>query len=164
MLIKIGNFDYSEVWDGVFYKKLSGYPNITDWEIRTLIEFIDYENSNGRECKIECEDERLLNTVHQKLSEREKYLDTPRPKLITECTACPHRKGCVTEFVCHTTSPENAVKIFQSGKLLSARLARGLPIEQLLNEKRNAAKDPADYFDYVMLAWPSRPCASRQNA
>lgn len=47
MLIKIGNFDYTEVWDGVFYKKLSDYPNITDWEIRTLIEFIDYEKSYG---------------------------------------------------------------------------------------------------------------------
>ena len=153
MLIKIGNFDYTEVWDGVFYKKLSDYPNITDWEIRTIIEFIDYENRQGRECEIECDDKRVLNAIHRKLSKREKYIDTPRPKLITECTACPHRKGCVTEFVCHTTSPENAIRIFQSGKLLSARLTRGVPIEQLVNEKRNAANDPADYFDYVMLAW-----------
>ena len=153
MLIKIGYYDYTEVWDGVFYKKLSDYPNITDWEIRTLIEFIDYEKSHGRECEIECDDKGVLYSIHRKLREREKYIDTPRPKLITECTACPHRKGCVTEFVCHTTSPENAVKIFQSGKLLSARLARGLPIEQLLKEKRNAANDPADYFEYVMLAW-----------
>ena len=153
MLIKIGNYDYTEVWDGVFYKKLSDYPNITDWEIRTLIEFIDYEKRHGRECEIECDDKRVLHAIHRKLSEREKYIDTPRPNLITECTACPHRKGCVTKFVCHTTSPENAVKIFQSGKLLSARLARGIPIEQLINEKRNAANDPADYFDYVMLAW-----------
>ncbi|MDE7158447.1 MAG: hypothetical protein K2N74_02635 [Clostridiales bacterium] len=153
MLIKIGNFEYTEVWDGVLYKKLSDYPNITDWEVRTLIEFIDYEKSNGRACKIECDDKDLLKLVHQKLNERDKYCDTPRPKLITECTACPHRKGCVTEFVCHTTSPENAVKIFQSGKLLSASLARGVPSEQLVKEKRNAANDPADYFNYVMLAW-----------
>lgn len=153
MLIKVGNFEYTEVWDSVLYKKLSHYPNITDWEVRNIIEFIDYEKSNGRECKIECDDECVLNLIHQKLKDKDKYYDIPRPKLITECTACPHRKGCVTAFVCHTTSPENAVKIFQSGKLLSARLARGIPIEQLVNEKRNAANDPADYFDYVMFAW-----------
>ena len=32
MLIKVGNFEYTEVWDGVFYKKLSGYPKISDYE------------------------------------------------------------------------------------------------------------------------------------
>lgn len=32
MLIKIGNFEYTEVWDGVFYKKLSNYPKVSDWE------------------------------------------------------------------------------------------------------------------------------------
>ena len=44
MLIRIGDFEFTEVWDGVFYKKLSNYPQITDWEIRTIIEFIEYEN------------------------------------------------------------------------------------------------------------------------
>lgn len=153
MLIKIGNFEFTEVWDGVFYKKLSDYPYVTDWEIRTLIEFIEYEKSYGRECKIECDDKNLLNVINKKINDRSKYINTPRPKLITECTACPYTKGCLTEFVCHTTSLENAIKIFQSGKLLSARLARNVPIEHLINEKRNAANDPADYFDYVMLAW-----------
>ena len=43
MLIKIGDFEFTSVWDGVFYKKLSNYPNISDWEIRTIIEFIEYE-------------------------------------------------------------------------------------------------------------------------
>lgn len=32
MLIKIGNFEFTSVWDGVFYKKLSQYPKISDWE------------------------------------------------------------------------------------------------------------------------------------
>ena len=45
MLIKIGNFEYTEVWDGIFYKKLSNYPKVSDWEIRTIIEFMDYEIS-----------------------------------------------------------------------------------------------------------------------
>ena len=43
MLIKIGDFDCTEVWDGVFYKKLSHYPKVSDWEIRTIVEFIEYE-------------------------------------------------------------------------------------------------------------------------
>lgn len=28
MLIKIGDFEFTEVWDGAFYKKLSAYPKI----------------------------------------------------------------------------------------------------------------------------------------
>ena len=51
MLIRIGDFEFTEVWDGVLYKKLSNYPQITDWEIRTIIEFIEYENRYGRECQ-----------------------------------------------------------------------------------------------------------------
>ena len=54
MIIKVGNFECTEVWDRVFYKKLSRYPQITDWELRTIIEFIEYERKYGRECRIEC--------------------------------------------------------------------------------------------------------------
>lgn len=152
MLIKVGNFEYTEVWDGVFYKKLSNYPQITAWEIRTIIEFIEYENKYGRECKIECKDSNLLGLINKKIKEKN-YLNTPRPKLLTECTACPYRKGCVTEYVCHTTSVDNAIKIFECGKLLSALNARNVPVEQLMREKSNAANDPADYFEYIMFAW-----------
>ena len=153
MRIKIGDFDFTEVWDGVLYKKLSCYPAITAWEKRTLVEFVDYERANGRDCAIECEDAALLAEVHAALAEPEKYRYVPRPALITECTACPVRKGCVTEFVCHTAPPENAVNIFRTGRLLSAVRARGVPVEVLMAEKRNAAGDPADYFNYVMFAW-----------
>jgi hypothetical protein len=38
MLIKIGDFEFTEVWDGVFYKKLSQYPAISNWEKRNIIE------------------------------------------------------------------------------------------------------------------------------
>ena len=87
MLIKIGDFECTEVWDGVFYKKLSDYPHITDWEIRTLIEFMDYEAKYGRKCEIECKDSELLSMIKSMLPGRMRYLDTPRPKLLTECTA-----------------------------------------------------------------------------
>ena len=153
MLIKIGNFEFTEVWDGVLYKKLSNYPQVTDWEMRTLIEFIEYENLHGRSCSVECEDERLLELINSKLRDREKYKAVPRPRLLTECTACPYEKGCVTDFVCHTTSLENAVKIFDCGKLLSALNARKIPVGELMKESRNAANDPADYFEYIMFAW-----------
>ena len=53
MLIKIGQFEITECWDGVFYKKLSQYPKITAWEIQTVLDFISYEESNGRACEIE---------------------------------------------------------------------------------------------------------------
>ena len=66
MLIRIGQFEYTEVWDGVLYKKLSDYPCVTDWEIRTLIEFIEYEERHGRQCPTECGDEELLATVQAK--------------------------------------------------------------------------------------------------
>lgn len=65
MLIKIGDFEFTEVWDGVFYKKLSNYPQITDWEIRTIIEFIECEKSYGRECVMECEDSHVLKAVNE---------------------------------------------------------------------------------------------------
>ena len=153
MLIKIGTFEFTEVWDGVFYKKLSQYPAISAWEKRNIIEFVEYEASHGRECQIECENADVFAKIHQALQSREAYRHTPRPALITECTACPVRKGCVTEYVCHTTSPENARKILACGSLLSAVKARKIPVEELMAESRNAARDPADYFEYIMLSW-----------
>ena len=152
MLIKIGKHEFTMVWDGVLYKNISNYPNITDWEIRTIMEFIAYENKYNRECPIECEEKELLETIYTKLKNKE-YLNVKKPNLITECTACPYRKGCVTEYVCHTTSLENAIKIFECGKLLSAINARKINVEELMNEKRNAANDPADYFEYIMFSW-----------
>ena len=153
MLIKIGDFEFTSVWDGVFYKKLSNYPAITQWEKRNIIEFVEYEASHGRDCAIECEDTDTLAEVMDALQNRGVYRNVPRPTLLTECIACPVRKGCVTEFVCHTTSLDNAVKILECGSLLSAIKARGVPVEELMAESRNAANDPADYFSYIMLAW-----------
>lgn len=152
MRIEIGDFEFTEVWDGVLYKKLSCWPAVTDWEIRTLIEFAGYEQMHGRECELVCADAALLAEIRRKMQQREKYLSVPRPQLITECTACRHG-GCRTDLVCHTTSCENARSIFSSGWLLSAVRARGENAETLMREPRNAAGDPADYFEYVMLGW-----------
>ncbi|MBO5043231.1 MAG: hypothetical protein J6D87_09720 [Clostridia bacterium] len=153
MLIKIRDFDCTEVWNGVFYKKLSNYPLVSDWEIRTIIEFMEYEKKYGRECEIACDNEDTLRIILDGIEHKEAYLSASRPKLLTECTACPYRKGCFTEYVCHTTSADNAIKIFECGKLLSALNARKISVEELMHENRNAANDPADYFEYIMFTW-----------
>ena len=153
MLIEIGDFECTEVWDGVFYKALSNYPYITKWEIKSILDFMEYEKRYGRACRIECENKGIIDRIENAIQNPTKYKNISPPKRITECTACPYRKGCETEFVCHTTSVENAAKIFESGKLLSAVNARGIPAEQLMMESRNAAHDPADFFDYIMFAW-----------
>lgn len=153
MLINIGNHEFTEVWDGVLYKKLSNYPNISDWELRNILEFAEYEKNHGRNCEIVCEESRILHLVQEAFSQKEKYMGIPKPDKISECTACPKRKGCMTDLVCHTTSIENAISIFKCGSLLSALNVRKIPVEQLMAEDRNAAGDPADYFEYIMFAW-----------
>lgn len=152
MLIKIGNFDCTECWDGVFYKKLSDYPNITEWEMQTILDFIDYETQYGRICEIEAE-ESIVEQIEKHKTASKNKSRVPVPERITECTACPKYKGCMTDFVCHTSPIENAIKILECGSLLSPVLARNMSAWQLKAEKRNAANDPEDYFEYIMFAW-----------
>ncbi|MDO5520709.1 MAG: phosphate ABC transporter ATPase [bacterium] len=153
MVINICNHDCTELWDQVLYKKLSDYPNISDWEMKNIIDFIAYEEANGRTVELQSDSPLILETVKEKLDHKQDYQDVRRPKKITECTACPYRKGCMTEFVCHTAPLENAKSILKSGKLLSAVNARGLTEEELRKEERNAAHDPKDFFHYVMFSW-----------
>lgn len=152
MLIKIGNFDCTECWNGVFYKRLSDYPNITEWEIQTIIDFIAYEAKYGRTCEIEAE-ESVVNQIEEYKIISKNKCRVPVPERITECTACPKYKGCMTDFVCHTSPIENAIRILDCGSLLSPVLARKMSAKELKAEKRNAANDPEDYFDYIMFAW-----------
>ena len=152
MQIKIGQFEYSECWDGVFYKKLSDYPNITEWELQSVLDFEKYEETNGRECTIEAT-ENILKAIEAYRSKYEKGYRVSPPDKITECTACPKYKGCMTDLVCHTSPVENAIKILDCGSLLSPVRARNMTAKQLREESRNAANDPEDYFDYIMFAW-----------
>lgn len=64
MLIKIGEFECTECWDGVFYKKLANYPVITEWEIQTVLDFEHYEKQNGRDCFIEV-DYNILKAIDE---------------------------------------------------------------------------------------------------
>jgi hypothetical protein len=152
MLIRIGQFDITECWDGVLYKKLSRYPQISAWELQTVLDFIHYEESNGRTCEIEAEKEVIDAIARYKPVYNQGIRIQPPPK-IEECTACPGYKGCMTDYVCHTSPVDNAVKIFESGRLLSPVRARRASAAELQREARNAANDPEDYFEYIMFAW-----------
>lgn len=146
MNINICNHDCTELWNQVLYKKLSHYPDISDWEMKNILDFITYENNHNREVEILSDQDAIVQKVKMASEEMERFATTIRPEMITECTACPVRKGCMTKFVCHTASLENAKKIFESGKLLSAVNARKLPDFVLAAEPRNAAHDPEDFF------------------
>ena len=153
MKLNIGNHDFTELWNGVLDKAVSDYPNVSDNEMKDIIDFDVYEKSNGRECEITADRQEILDYVLKEMKNPDKYKDVCRPEIIKECTACTVRGGCMTDFVCHTAPLENAIRILKSGSLLSAVNARKLPDTVLQKEDRNAAKDPADFFHYVMFSW-----------
>jgi len=152
MTVNIANHECTIIWDRTYYFSVSDYPNISDWELKKLILFFEYENKHNRETKIICEDKNIMETVNNALLNPTQFLSTPKPNIITECTACK-QKGCLTEYLCHIASIENAKSIFKCGKILSAVKARNKTAEELSKEPRNAANDPLDYFDYIMFAW-----------
>lgn len=92
MLIRIGKFDITECWDGVFYKKLSRYPEITAWEIQTVLDFIRYEKDNGRTCTIEA-DRKIINAIDRYRQTYDQGIRVSPPEKIEECTACPKYRG-----------------------------------------------------------------------
>jgi hypothetical protein len=153
LIINICDHDCTELWDRILYKKLSEYPKVSDWEMKNIIDFVNYEEKNGREAVIISDKDSILDYVNKEITKPEKYRYIARPNKITECTACRYRKGCMTHFLCHTSPLENAMKILNGGKLLSAVKARKLPAEVLMKEPRNAANDPEDFFNYVMFTW-----------
>jgi len=152
MQVNIANHECTIIWDGVYYFVLSDYPNISTWEIKKLLAFMDYEKRHSRETEIICENKDILIAVNNAIASPETVEHALLPAKITECTACKQH-CCLTEYVCHTATPENAKKILTGGKLLSAVKAFGKTSDELVSDKRNAAGDPADYFDYIMFAW-----------
>lgn len=84
MIINIGNHELSEVWDGVFYKALSNYPNVCDNEMKDIIDFIAYERANGRTAEIVSDNPKIKDYVLQETQKPEKYVHTKRPSVIRE--------------------------------------------------------------------------------
>ena len=154
MIVNIANHGSSIVWEGVYYFALSDYPNISDWELRNLVLFFEYERKNNRKTEIICEDDNILQYANNALANPSSVLLTPKPSIISvpTCTSCK-KNGCLTDLLCHTTEIKFVESIFKCGKLLSAVKARSKSGKELCEEPRNAAKDTADYFDYIMFTW-----------
>ena len=154
MIIKITDHGGSLVWEGVYYFALSDYPNISDWELRNLVLFSEYEKMNRRKTEIVCNDKKILKIVNQAIANPSPFLSITPPKLIRvpACASCI-KGGCATDYLYHATEIENAESIFNCGKLLSAVKARNKSGEDLAKEPRNGAKDTPDYFDYIMFMW-----------
>lgn len=150
--VEINNHEFPYIGDGLYCFALSDYPRITPWELKKLLFFIDYEKQHGRQTEIISENEMILSTVNNAIAHPETVRNILPPKKITECTACK-QGGCLTRFVCHTATIENAKKILSSGQLLSAVKAFNKTADELISDKRNAAHDPVDYFEYIMFSW-----------
>lgn len=160
MQIRIGEFDITECWDGVFYKKLSRHPHITKWELQTVQDFMRYEEANGRSCEIIAE-KAILEEIRRYREIYESGVRVSPPAKIEECTACPKYRGCMTDFVCHTSPLENAIQILDCSSLLAPVQARKLSAAELRKESGNAANDPEDYFEYIMFAWGTGQAGDR---
>ena len=86
MKINIGNLEFTELQDGVLYKALSDYPNVSDTEMKDSIDFVNYEKSmednvnqiNGDDensmYSIMIIDDESIGNMEQELLEREGYL------------------------------------------------------------------------------------------
>jgi len=100
MIINIANHGGSIVWEGIYYFALSDYPNISDWELRNIILFFEYEKQHSRKTEIICEDKDIFATVNHALTNPSLYLTTPKPDLITVpvCTSCK-QGGCKNNVI-----------------------------------------------------------------
>ncbi len=153
MKVKICKNDFSLQWQGTYHLALVDYPEINKWELEKIAKFVGYEKMYNRKTQIECENPVLKSLVCQYLDNGKViYPFTPRDR--KEAGTFNVYGECVTsDYLSHTCTVETAKEILKSGKLLSATKAFGLTGKQLVNDKRNAAGDPADYFDYVMFGW-----------
>lgn len=153
MKLKICKNDFSLQWNGTYYFALVDYPEINSWELEKIAKFVAYEKMYNRKTQIECENPVLQSLICQYLDNSKViYPFTPRGR--KEAGTFNVYGECVTsDYLSHTCTVETAKEILKSGKLLSATKAFGLTGKQLVNDKRNAAGDPADYFDYVMFGW-----------
>ena len=153
MILKIYNGEYSLQWDGIYYLALIDYPNIQEWELEKIAKFIAYEKLHKRQTSIECADSCLKKEILDYICQHP-FLPpfTPTDKRVAS-TYDLHKRLVTSDYCSHTTTIDTAISIFKTGQLLSAVKAFGRDAEELVLDSRNAASDPIDYFDYVMLGW-----------
>ena len=153
MIVKVCNADFSLQWDGMYQFALENYPQIKEWELEKLAKFIAYEQDHRRQTIVECEDLELNRQIHDYLQEHS-FFPPYRPSHQLVASTYDVQKKLVTSDYCsHTCTVEVAQAIFQTGKLMSAVKVFGKSGAELVTDSRNAASDPADYFDYIMFGW-----------
>ena len=162
VLVTFDSYDYRILWRygndksiRRYYNSLSNYPNPNRWETFDFINFLIYELGYGRRIAIWFQDEKTLKTISTAIDDyfiKGKKNIVALPKKLTHCRSCIE-KGCMTNFLKHTASVQNSLSIFKEGKILSACKARKTDGKTLMKEKRNAAGDPADYFEYIQFSF-----------
>ncbi len=73
MKVHIGKHDFSEFWDGVYYKALSEYPRVSDNEMRDILDFISYQRLYKRSVEIEADRPEILEYVLREIQDPEIY-------------------------------------------------------------------------------------------
>ena len=163
MQVNIANHKCTICWDGVYYFALSDYPNISPWELKKLLAFMDYEKRHGRQTEIICEDKEILSAVNNAIASPVTVENAALPTILTECTACI-QKGCLTRFVCHTAAIDNAKKILKTGKL-SRRTACGgrqimfklIPSQYFIKSYKKLPKQLQKQIDNKLLLLAENP-------
>ena len=153
MIVKVCNSDYSLQWDGIYQFALKNYPQIQEWELEKLAKFIAYEQDHRRQTIMECEDLELNIQIHDYLQEHSFFPPYRPSHHLVASTYDIQRKLVTSNYCSHTCTVEVARSIFQTGKLMSAVKVFGKSGAELVTDSRNAASDPADYFDYIMFGW-----------
>ena len=153
MLLNIAKHESNVIENGVYYFSPSDYPDISEYELRNLVAFVEYKKKYNRQTKILCKDKTILALVNDTIANPERIIGKPLPEKISGCTACLQH-GCLTQYVYHATDIEAAAKILSSGKLLSKTKVSGKTADELAYEKRDSLwNDPADFFEYIMFCW-----------
>ena len=93
-------------------------------------------------------------------SQSERALALPPVQKLTRCRFCLD-EGCMMDLSYHATTVDAAKMILRSSRILSASRVRGMSGETLSAESRNAAGDPADYFDYIMFSAGNCPAVDK---
>lgn len=153
MRLEIWDERYSLQWDGIYHLALLDYPKLHDWEQEKIATFLAYEKLHGRETEIVCQDKSVRNQLATLPSlSVDAFPFTPSSKIVAS-TYDAQGHYVYSDFLSHTCTVRTAQEIFKSGQLLSAVRAFNKKSQELVQDNRNAAGDPEDYFDYVMLGW-----------
>lgn len=149
---------------------LGNYPEPSAWELQHLNEYLLYEIHHDRRIVLWCENVKTGKSISNSITQffqyenmglsefvkselatqPERVRDIPRK--LTHCKGCQEKK-CITDLVCHVASVTTAEMILKSRLILSACRARNKSGQELALERRNAAGDPPDYFEYVMFTF-----------